>query len=139
MPEVDFIAKLHTSTKRNYVQRVVEQDKAECAEVAIQFGKDYWDGDRKYGYGGMCYDRRWRPVAGAIAKHYGLKESDKILDVGCGKGFLLYEFTQVVPGVDVAGVDISGYAIKNCKEEVRPYLQVGNATNLPYADHSFDF
>jgi SAM-dependent methyltransferase len=139
MPEIDFINKLHTSTKRNYVQRVVEHDKAECAEVAIQFGKDYWDGDRKYGYGGMCYDGRWRPVAGAIAKHYGLKESDKILDLGCGKGFLLYEFTQLVPGVDVAGVDISRYAIENCKEEVRPYLQVGNATDLPYANHSFDF
>ena len=139
MPEIDFIDKLHSSTKRNYVQRVVEHDKAECAEVAIQFGRDYWDGDRKYGYGGMRYDGRWRPVAEAITKHYALKSRDKILDVGCGKGFLLYEFTQAVPGVEVAGIDISRYAIENSKEEVRPYLEVGNATNLPYASHSFDF
>ncbi|PYV45749.1 MAG: SAM-dependent methyltransferase [Acidobacteria bacterium] len=139
MPEIDFIDKLHSSTKRNYVQRVVEHDKAECAEVAIQFGRDYWDGDRKYGYGGMRYDGRWRPVAEAITKHYALKSGDKILDVGCGKGFLLYEFTQAVPGVEVAGIDISRYAIENSKEEVRPYLEVGNATNLPYASRSFDF
>jgi len=118
MAYVDFIMKLHKSTKRNYLERVVEHDKAECAEVAIQYGKDYWDGDRKYGYGGFYYDGRWRPVAEEIAKHYGLKPGDKILDVGCGKGFLLYEFTQVIPGVEVAGIDISQYAIDNAKEEV---------------------
>jgi len=139
MAYVDFIMKLHKSTKRNYLERVVEHDKAECAEVAIQYGKDYWDGDRKYGYGGFYYDGRWRPVAEEIAKHYGLKPGDKILDVGCGKGFLLYEFTQVIPGVEVAGIDISQYAIDNAKEEVKPFLRVGNAIDLPYEDNTFDF
>jgi protein-L-isoaspartate(D-aspartate) O-methyltransferase len=136
---VDFIMKLHKSTARDYVARVVEHDKASCAEVAIQYGKDYWDGDRRYGYGGYKYDGRWRAVAEGMAKHYDLKPGDSILDVGCGKAFLLYEFTQVVPGVRVAGIDISRYGIEHAKEEVRPFLQVANATALPFPDASFDF
>jgi len=139
MAYVDFIMKLHKSSKRDYVERVVSFDKAECAEVAIQYGKDYWDGERQYGYGGYKYDGRWRPVAEAMAKHYGLKPGDKILDVGCGKGYLLYEFTQALPGVEVAGLDISEYAIENAKEEVKPFLTAGNATSLPYEDGYFDY
>lgn len=139
MAYVDFITKVHTSTKRNYVERVVEYDKAECAAVAKQYGKDYWDGDRKYGYGGYRYDGRWRPIAEKMAQHYGLKSGAKILDVGCGKAYLLYEFTQAIPDVQIAGIDISDYAIQNAKEEVKPFLQVGNATALPYPDKTFDF
>lgn len=138
MAEVDFLSPLHTATKRNYVQRVVDHDKAECAEVAKKWGVDYWDGDRRYGYGGMRYDGRWRKVAEAMAAHYGLKAGNRILDVGCGKAFLLYEFTQVVPGLEVAGLDISEYGIANAKEEVRPFLKVGNCTRLPWPDGHFD-
>jgi ubiquinone/menaquinone biosynthesis C-methylase UbiE len=136
---VDFIQKLHVSTSRDYVQRVVEYDKAECAEIAIQYGKDYWDGDRQYGYGGYKYDGRQRATAEAMAKHSGIKPGDKILDVGFGKGYLLYEFTQVVPGVEVAGIDISQYGLDNAKEEVKPFLQTGNAISLPFEDNTFDF
>ncbi len=139
MAYVDFVMKLHLSTKRDYVQRVVEYDKAECAVVAKQYGKDYWDGDRRYGYGGYSYDGRWRPIAEAMAKHYGLKSGDKILDIGCGKGYLLYEFTQVVPGIEVAGVDISEYGIENSKDEVKPFLKVGSAVSLDFPDNTFDF
>ncbi len=138
MAYIEFITQAHKSTKRNYVERVVSYDKAECAEVAKRFGKDYWDGDRKYGYGGYRYDGRWRVAARAIAKHYGLKPGDKILDIGCGKGFLLYEFTQVVPGIQVTGIDISQYGIEHAKEEVKPFLRVGNAAKLPFENHSFD-
>lgn len=135
---IDFTQALHTSTKRDYVARVVEFDKAESAEVASQFGKDYWDGERQYGYGGYKYDGRWRPIAERMAKHYGLKAGLRVLDVGCGKGFLLYELTQVVPGLEVAGLDISKYGIENAKEEVRPFLTVGDAATLPYDSNSFD-
>ena len=138
MPEIDFISPLHKKTKRDYLARVNEFPKAEAAKLAKQFGKDYWDGDRKVGYGGMRYDGRWRVVADAMVKHYGLKAGDKILDIGCGKWFLLYDFTQVVPGVEVRGLDISSYAIENAKEEVKPLLQVGHAKLLPFADQSFD-
>ncbi len=139
MPHIDFIQSLHSNTSRNYVQRVVEHDKAECASIASKFGAEYWDGARQFGYGGYFYDGRWLPIAEHMANHYGLKAGDKILDVGCGKGYLLYELTRVVPGIEVAGVDISKYGIANSKEEIRPFLQVGRAQQLPYADNEFDF
>jgi ubiquinone/menaquinone biosynthesis C-methylase UbiE len=136
---LDFISKLHTRTERDYIQRVVEHDKAACAEVAKKWGFDYWDGERQFGYGGMHYDGRWRPVAEEMAAHYGLKAGDRILDVGCGKGFLLYEFTQAVPGIEVTGLDISEYGIANAKEEVKSNLKIGNCTQLPFETDSFDF
>jgi ubiquinone/menaquinone biosynthesis C-methylase UbiE len=136
---VDFEMAQHKATKRNYRERVVEHDKAACAEVAIEFGEQYWDGDRRYGYGGYRYDGRWRALAEAMARHYEIPPGASILDVGCGKGFLLYEFTQVIPEARIAGVDISAYAVGAAKAEVRPYLQCGNATALPFADRSFDF
>ena len=139
MAYVDFMMKLHRSSKRDYLERVVEHDKAECSEVAIQYGRDYWDGDRKYGYGGYRYDGRWRSVAEAMAEHYGLKPGDKVLDVGCGKGYLLYELSQVLPGAEVAGIDISEWAIDHAKEEVKPFLKIGNAISLPYEDNYFDY
>jgi ubiquinone/menaquinone biosynthesis C-methylase UbiE len=139
MSELNFLASIHTSTKRDYVQRVVEFNKAQCAEIAQQWGYDYWDGDRQYGFGGYSYDGRWRVVAGEIATHYNLKSGDRILDIGCGKAFLLYEFTQVVPGIEVTGIDISEYGIKNAKEEIRDQLKISNCTDLTFEDNSFDF
>lgn len=139
MTEVDFLSAYQKATRRDYVQRVVEHDKAECAVIARQWGYDYWDGDRRFGYGGMRYDGRWRPIAEDMARHYGLKPGDRVLDIGCGKAFLLYELTQVVPGLQVAGLDISRYGLDNAKEEVRPFLTEGNCTTLPYPDGHFDF
>ena len=139
MAYVDFVGHLHNRTRRDYVARVVEHDKAACSEVAKKYGPDYWDGERQHGYGGYRYDGRWLPIAEAMARRYGLKSGDRILDVCCGKGFLLHEFTRAVPGVEIAGIDISDYAIANAKEEVRPFLKVGNAVSLPFADGSFDF
>ena len=138
MPYIDFISSLHKKTQRDYLGRVNEYPKAEAAIVARRFDRDYWDGDRKFGYGGMRYDGRWRSVAEEMAKHYELESGQRILDVGCGKGFLLYEFTQVVPGLEVTGLDISEYAIANAKEEVKPRLQVGHAHELPYEEQTFD-
>ncbi len=138
MQEVDFLAKYQKATKRDYVARVTAHDKAECAAIARQWGQDYWDGERQYGYGGYRYDGRWRPIAQDIATHYGLKSGDRVLDVGCGKAFLLYELTQVVPGLIVAGLDISQYGLDNAKDEVRPHLVQGTASHLPWDDDSFD-
>lgn len=138
MALVDFVSAIHKKTKRDYLGRVNEFPKAEAARVAKQWGRDYWDGDRKFGYGGMRYDGRWRVVADALARHYGLRAGQRVLDVGCGKGFLLYDLTQAVPGLEVQGVDISSYAIENAKEEVRPFLTQGHARHLPFADRSFD-
>lgn len=140
MAYIDFLSAVHKSTRRDYLARVNDPEfpKAKAAALAKQWGYDYWDGDRRINYGGYRYDGRWAKVAKALADHYGLKAGDKVLDVGCGKGFLLYDFTQVVPGIDVSGIDISEYAIANAKEEVRERLRVGSARELPFPDHSFD-
>ena len=138
MGHLDFISIIHKATKRDYLQRVVESDKAACAEISKQFGKDYFDGDRKYGYGGYKYDGRWRPFAEKLISHYGLKPGHKVLDIGCGKGFLVHDFIKALPGLEVAGIDISQYAIANAMAEVRPLVKVANATDLPFSDRSFD-
>lgn len=138
MARIDFIQSLNAATRRNYLERVVDHDKAACAAVARRFGAEYWDGDRRYGYGGYRYDGRWRPVAERIAAHYALKPGERLLDVGCGKAFLLYELTRVVPGLEVVGLDLSVYGIANAKEAVRPHLVAGDARSLPFADASFD-
>jgi len=141
MSYIDFLSVVHKSTARDYLARVNDPDfpKAKAAERAKKWDFDYWDGDRRINYGGYKYmPGRWEKVAKAMADHYGIKPGDKILDVGCGKGFLLYDFTLVVPGVEIYGIDISQYAIDNAKEEVRDRLQVGSATKLPWPDQHFD-
>ncbi len=138
MAYVDFLSSVHKRTKRDYLARVLEFPKAEAARLAKKWDVEYWDGDRKTGYGGYYYDGRWRQVAEAMVRHYGIRPGDRILDVGCGKGFLLYDFTQAVPGVQVAGLDISAYAIQHAKEEVKPFLCRGTAAALPFDDKSFD-
>lgn len=141
MAYIDFLSVVHKSTKRDYLARVNDPDfpKAVAAERAKKWDFDYWDGDRRINYGGYKYmPGRWEKVAKAMADHYGIKPGDKVLDVGCGKGFLLYDFTLVVPGVEVYGIDVSQYAIDNSKEEVRDRLTVGNATRLPWPDQHFD-
>lgn len=138
MQEIDFLSEQHSSTSRDYIKRVVEHDKAKCARIATQWGKEYWDGERKHGYGGYTYDGRWNPIAERIAQHYELDEDASILDVGCGKGYLLYEFTQLLPKAEVRGLDISQYALDNAKPEVKGLLDHGHARSLPYEDDRFD-
>jgi len=138
---IDFMSVVHKATKRDYLARVNEPEypKAKAAGLAKQWGFDYWDGDRRINYGGYKYmEGRWEKVAKAMADHYGIKPGDKILDVGCGKGFLMFDWTKVVPGVEIYGIDISSYAIDNVKEEMKENVRVGNATSLPWPDQSFD-
>ena len=139
MAYYDFLSAVHKSTKRDYLARVndrVPQGQGRGARQAMGF--DYWDGSRKINYGGYNYDGRWAKVASAMIEHYGIKPGDKILDIGCGKGFLLYDFTQVCPGVEVVGVDISDYALNNAKEEIKGKLHCCNANQLPFDDDEFD-
>ncbi|ABK43574.1 Methyltransferase type 11 [Magnetococcus marinus MC-1] len=138
MARLDFLSEYHNRTQRNYLQRVMEHDKAECTRVARQWGYEYWDGPRQFGYGGYHYDGRWLKLAQRLASHYGLKAGDRVLDVGCGKGFLLYELTQAVPGIEVVGLDISSYAKQHAKAEVQQAIMLGHAKALPFADNSFD-
>ena len=138
MAYVDLVSELHKATKRDYLGRVNSSNKAECAKVAKEYGFDYWDGDRKYGYGGYRYDGRWNSVAKKIADYYDLKPGQKVLDVGCGMAHLLYELTQVVSGLEVFGIDISKYASEHAKEEIRDRVRYGQAQEIPFGDNEFD-
>jgi SAM-dependent methyltransferase len=141
MAYLDFMSVLHKATRRDYLARVNDPEfpKPKAAELAKKWDYDYWDGDRRINYGGYRYmPGRWEKVARAMAEHYGIKAGDRILDVGCGKGYLLYDFRLVVPGVQIYGIDISEYAVGNAKEEIKQHLRVGNATSLPWPDGYFD-
>lgn len=139
--EIDFMSVLHKSTKRDYLGRVNDPlyPKAKAAKIAKGFGREYWDGDRRICYGGYQYiEGRWAMVAQSIIEHYQLPPKPKILDIGCGKGYLLYDFLKVIPDAEIYGIDISEYAVENSKPEIRKYLRTGNANNLPWGDNTFD-
>lgn len=141
MSYVDFMSVLHKSTVRDYLGRVNDSDypKEKAAELAKKWGFEYWDGDRRINYGGYRYlEGRWEKVAKKMIEHYQLKPGDKILDIGCGKGFLMFDFTKVLPGIEVYGIDISSYAIENAKPEIKGRIIEGNAASLPYPDNHFD-
>lgn len=141
MAYLDFMSVVHKSTVRDYLARVndVEFPKAKAADLAKQWGFDYWDGDRRINYGGYRYmEGRWEKVARAMAEHYQLKPGSRILDVGCGKGFMMYDWTKVLPGVEVHGLDVSAYAIEQAKPEVKDHIVLGSATKLPWSDGHFD-
>ena len=137
--ELSLVTKLHSSTSRNYLARM-NDNKVEAMLVAKQYGFDYWDGDRRYGYGGHRYILdRWKPVAEALIERFGLNEKSKILDIGCGKGFLLYEIQKLLPGVSLTGVDYSKYAVENRHPELNArYFYHDARTKLPFLDKEFD-
>ena len=128
----------YPKAKRNVSKRSEEKTE-EHRVIARKFGKDFFDGDRKVGYGGFRYDPKyWTEVVKDISNYYELKSGDKILDVGCGKGFMLYDFFKLNPQFDIYGIDISEYAVNNCIESLKGKLKVGNAVSLPYPDKYFD-
>lgn len=127
----------HPKTVRDYDKRAAEKT-PEIIAIAKKFGKDFFDGDRKCGYGGYKYDGRWKSVIKRMKEYYNLKEDASILDIGCGKGFMLYDFKEIMPNCKIAGVDVSSYAIENATPSVKPFLKIANAEKLPYPDKTFD-
>ena len=135
--EIDLLVN-YPKAKRDVSERASGKTDEQRA-VARQFGQEFFDGDRSTGYGGFHYAPRfWQPVIPTFVSHWGLSSHSSVLDVGCAKGFMLYDLMEAVPGVQVAGVDISEYAIRNAKTEVRDLLQVADARSLPFEDNSFD-
>ncbi|OGC14136.1 SAM-dependent methyltransferase [candidate division WOR-1 bacterium RIFOXYC2_FULL_37_10] len=135
---LNIITNIHQKTKRDVLARMLD-DKVKCMGIARKFGSDFWDGDRRFGYGGYKYDGRWGTVAKQLVETYKLPSDAKILDVGCGKGFLLYEFKKILPNAEVVGFDISKYAIEHAKDEVKSNLFVHKAQSLyPFKDKKFD-
>jgi ubiquinone/menaquinone biosynthesis C-methylase UbiE len=127
----------HPRTKRDYDKRAAEKT-PEIVKLAKEFGKDFFDGDRKCGYGGFKYDGRWKAVAERMKDYYKLPDNSAILDIGCAKGFMLHDFKEFMPDCTIAGIDVSEYAIENGMESVKPFLKIASAEKLPYPDKGFD-
>jgi SAM-dependent methyltransferase len=136
---LNFVTPLHTRTKRDYLARMVD-DKVHCMQKAKEYGYEYWDGDRRYGYGGYTYrPGYWKPVAEKIIERYHLKAGDKILDVGCGKAFLLYELQLLIPELEIHGFDISTYGLEHRHPDLRGHLFQHRAQDpFPFKDNEFD-
>ena len=134
MSEIDLLRSLPKG-KRNVEAREMAKTK-EHIRISKHFGQMYFDGPREYGYGGYSYDGRWQPVAKDIVDHFGLKAGDRVLDIGCAKGFLVKDLIAL--GIDAYGVDVSRYALMHCEPEVVGRLQLGSAHSLPFPDRSFD-
>jgi SAM-dependent methyltransferase len=132
--EINLLAK-YPRAKRDLVTR--KQGQAQNRAIARQFGREYFDGAREQGYGGYRYDGRWIPIARDIASHFRLKPGDRVLDIGCAKGFLMRDLMEVIPRLDVWGLEISQYAIDNCHPHVRGRIVRGTAHKLPFASGSF--
>ena len=135
----DIITPLHTSTKRDYLSRMID-DKVACAIKAKKYEFDYWDGEKHYGYGGYRFiPGRWEPVAKKLIERYKLTNKSKVLDIGCGKGYLLYEIKQLLPNIELVGFDISQHALSNAKDEVKSFIKTQRAQDkYPFVDHYFD-
>jgi len=135
--EIDLLIN-YPKTKRNLDERAASKTETDRA-VARKFGEEFFDGERNHGYGGFNYHPRfWQPVIPTFKDYWKLEANSSVLDVGCAKGFMLYDLQQVIPGIKVSGIDISEYAITNAMEDMKPYLSKANATNLPFEDNSFD-
>ena len=132
------LLKNYPVTKRN-LQEASIQRTDEVRKVARKFEKEFFDGDRKYGYGGYSYNPRfWTTVVKDFIEYYNLVDGSKILDVGCGKGFMMYDFLQANKNLIVKGIDISKYAIESSMKEIKDHVSVGNAKELNFDDNEFD-
>lgn len=136
---LNIVTPLHKMTQRGYIERMVD-DKVHCMLKAKEYEFDYWDGDRRYGYGGYKYmPGRWKPVAEALIENYNLSNDSSVLDVGCGKSYLLYEMKLLLPGLKVAGFDISKHGLADAQEEIKDSLFIHRAQDpYPYEDNEFD-
>ena len=135
--EIDLL-KNYPKTKRNVKERGADKTE-EDRKIARKFGKAFFDGERKHGYGGFKYlPRFWQPVIPRFQEHFNLSPKNSVLDVGCAKGFMMHDMAKLIPGITVEGIDISEYAIENAIEDMKPYVNVGNAKKLIFEDNSFD-
>lgn len=135
--EIDLLRN-YPKSKRDLSARLEAKSEAVRA-IARKFDKEFFDGDREFGYGGFNYmPRFWQPVVPDLVEHFKLDKQSALLDVGCAKGFMLYDLVQYLPGISASGVDISAYAVEHAKPEVKDLLQVANATSLPFEDNQFD-
>tara|TARA_B110001452_G_scaffold122498_1_gene101604 strand:- start:6343 stop:7008 length:666 start_codon:yes stop_codon:yes gene_type:complete len=106
-----------------------------------KFGKEYFDGGRTYGCGGYYYKPIFfKKIVKAMIKYYKLNNNSKILDVGCAKGFMMYEFKRALPKSKVYGIDVSRYCKKNAvNKNIKKNIKIASCDDIPFPDNYFDF
>ena len=113
------------------------ENKSDNRRLALKFGHEYFDGTREQGYGGYRYDGRWSAIAKRAIEYWNLKPGDRVLDIGCAKGFFVKDLRDALPGLEVVGVDISEYALEHAHPDAKPFLKKGSCDALPFEKNSF--
>jgi len=135
---IKLISSNHKKTKRNYLKRMMFQ-KVKSMTISKKYSYDYWDGKRQYGYGGYKYDGRWKHIAKKLVKKYQLNKNSKILDIGCGKGHLIYELSKLLKSKNIFGLDISKYAKKRAPSAIKKNIKCYDATKkIKFKKNNFD-
>lgn len=102
--------------------------------------KNFFDGDRNFGYGGFKYDGRWQKVAKKIVDEYNLSLDSSFLQFNCEKGFLVNDVKSVLPKARVHGLETSDYALSTAMDNIKKNLKkVNNYYDLDIRDNSYDF
>lgn len=135
-PKLLNLLSTHPKLVRDLNERLLNKEKNR--KLALKFDKEYFDGTRSQGYGGYKYDGRWIPVAKKIIEIFDLKDHSKFLDIGCAKGFLMFDILDINPKIDVYGIDISQYAKNHSHEVIRNKIIIKNCKKLNFDNNFFD-
>jgi len=138
MPEANILAR-YPKSNRSAMLQVREQVSQTERDLAREFDYEYFDGSRKLGLGGYKYiPGFWSDPVDDMISFYSLDNSSSVLDVGCGKGFTLFEFCQKLPGLRIRGLEISRYCVNNSLPIIKPHIDLGCCSSLPYDSNTFD-
>jgi len=117
--------------------RKIPHDEASRAKM-LEFGREYWDDPNYPGCGGYTNDGRWAQPAKLLTEFFKLKEGSRVLDLCCGKGFLLEELHKLNSDFILSGIDVSEYAVTNSVPEVKDCIQFGSGSEINFPDNHFD-
>jgi SAM-dependent methyltransferase len=134
MKEIDLL-KQYPQIERDTEARARTKTE-EQKSIALKFGWEYFD-KKGICYNGYFYDGRWIPIVQRFIEYFDIKDGMKILDVGCAKGYMLYDFKNALPNLELHGIDISEYALNCSPNEIRDSLRFGNAKDLSMFDDDY--
>jgi len=135
--EFDLLGGYPNPKKPRYVNQNLRTIKNRI--IASYRDKDFFDGNRNDGYGGMIYDGRWKSIAKRIIEKYKIKDGSNILQINCEKGYLLHDLHEINSNIKIYGLESSKYAIDNACSSIKQFINYSNKINLDFKDNFFDF
>ncbi|GGY01517.1 SAM-dependent methyltransferase [Litchfieldella qijiaojingensis] len=99
---------------------------------------------REYARLAQRYDIRWNTYIEASVREaqrcLELDNGDRVLDVGCGTGVLLASLAREMPGIRLAGIDLSNEMLAIARRRVGANVELAEASAeaLPFGDSEFD-